>query len=291
MRVVITGFTGILGRYLALGAPKAAHLYGVSRNGGSVDGHVCHPIDLVDHQEMARFLDVVSPELIINAAAEGSVDAVENNMEAFRPLNVDAAAMLAAYSAQHGIGFIQISSNAVYGESRIPLTEESPHLPVNDYGRLKAEAEQAVTRANPGALIVRPILMYGWPLPSQRVNPVVHWLREAALGRSVRVVADVHTQPLAALDCAAAVWKAVESQISGSLNVGGASTISLCDFARATMQEFELPQDLVIAASSEDFPEIAARPRKVEFQLDRLRSIGISPMNPIEGLLWLHRTM
>jgi dTDP-4-dehydrorhamnose reductase len=248
-------------------------------------------LDLVDFQEQARFLDSVSPDLIINAAAEGSVDAVEGNIDEFRPLNVEAAAMLASYAAAKAIGFIHISSNAVYGESDGPLTEDSPQLPVNDYGRLKVEAEKAVRKVNPQTLIVRPILMYGWPLPLQRVNPVVHWLNEAKAGRSVRVVEDVQTQPLAAIDCATAIWAAAESCLSGSLNVSGDSTINLYEFACSTLKEFHLPRDLVVAASSDDFIEIAPRPRKVEFQLDRLRSLGISPMNTSDGLAWMRATM
>lgn len=291
MRAVVTGYTGILGRYLAMTVPADVELHGIARRLASVPNVTSHPTDLLSASDVRNTLDGIRPDLIINAAAEGSVDAIEGHSDAYRPLNVYAAEMLAFYAASHGISMIQISSNAVFGESSAPLREDSQRIPLNDYGRLKVEAEDAVLNANPASLVVRPILMYGWPPPFQRNNPATHWVGEARAGRISRVVTDVYTQPLAAIDCARTVWESAQLKVNGMLNVSGGVTMSLFEFARATMDEFGLPHEYVQAAASADFPGIAPRPRRVEFDLSRLHDeLDLHPMKPRDGLAWLRAT-
>jgi len=134
---------------------------------------------------------------------------------------------------------LRLGSNAVYGESDGPLTEDSPQLPVNDYGRLKVEAEKAVRKVNPQTLIVRPILMYGWPLPLQRVNPVVHWLNEPRAGPSVKVVVDVQTKPLAPIECVIATQEVEEISKNDSIALTVKATIILVIFPCSTLKEFQ----------------------------------------------------
>lgn len=294
MRAVVTGVSGLLGRYLVLGRDLDTEIEGISRHawpGDRLGACKMHEVDVVNRAALTSALDSIRPDVIVHAAAEGRVDAVEGHMEAYRPLNVGVSEHLAQYCADSDIQYVFVSSNAVFGGASAPLADNSPCDPVNDYGRLKAEAEAAVSAANPDALIVRPILMYGWPYPDHRLNPVVHWVRELRAGRPVSVVDDVWTQPLAAWDCASAIWSGIARAARGVINVSGGVRITLHDLAVMTSDSFELDRSLISAISSDSLPNMAPRPMDTAFDLVRLRTdLGVNPVGPAQGLSLLRQS-
>lgn len=288
MTTLITGISGLLGRYLVGCAPESEDLHGISR--GACPPELAavasvHEFDLEDPAGLEGLITQIRPQTIIHAAAEGRVDVVEGHTDTFHRLNVEVPTHLARVARRHDIKFVFISSNAVFGGSRIAYDDNSPPTPINDYGRLKAEAEARVMEANSESFVVRPLLMYGWPFRHRRANPVVHWLRELRSGNSIDVVDDVWTQPLYAGDCAEVVWRGVLRGSVGTMNISGGASMSLAETALAVCDVFELDHSLVRAVSSDAFPGLAPRPAQTAFTLDRvLNEMGIRPAPPKDGL-------
>jgi dTDP-4-dehydrorhamnose reductase len=250
-----------------------------------------HQLDLMDSDALLELLEQVKPDIIVHAAAEGRVDVVERNPKAFLPLNVRVSTELASFAARRGHKYVFVSSNAVFGGRGNSYQDNSPFDPVNKYGILKSEAESSVLRVNPEALVIRPILMYGWPFPEQRLNPVVSWIEQLRRGEQISVVDDVWTEPLAAWDCARAIWGGIDAGIIGGINVSGGVRMSLYDFAILTSSIFELDARLITPVSSDSFTAIAPRPRDTSFDLVRLTTeIGIEPEDPARGLKRLKET-
>jgi len=230
MRVIVTGAAGLLGKYLAALREPGIEFHGISRRDWQSDpqedfSH--HLVDVTDRANLMTVLDAVDPQVIIHTAAEGAVDAVEGKADLYRNLNVTVSRSLAAYSLARGIQYVYVSSNAVFQGSGLVYADDSSHSPVNDYGRLKAEAENEVLSVNNEALIVRPILMYGWPYSGRRLNLVVSWIESLRAGRSISVVNDVWTEPLAAWDCADAIWRAIAKRATGAFNISGGVRMTL----------------------------------------------------------------
>jgi len=77
--------------------------------------------------------------------------------------NAQASRNLASAAAGRDIQFIHISSLAAVGPSTdgVPLREDAEPHPLVHYGRSKLEAERAVRELIPGAVIVRPPVVYG----------------------------------------------------------------------------------------------------------------------------------
>ena len=77
--------------------------------------------------------------------------------------NVRATEQLALAMAGTGIRLVHVSSLAAMGPNTpgAPLTEDSEPHPISHYGRSKLEAERVVRRLVPGAVIVRPPVVYG----------------------------------------------------------------------------------------------------------------------------------
>jgi dTDP-4-dehydrorhamnose reductase len=247
-----------------------------------------HLADVNDEAATIRLIEKLKPDIIIHTAAEGRVDAVEGKVGLFRPINVTFSGSIAKLCDRHGSQFVFISSNAVFGGSPFPYTDEAVRDPINDYGRLKAEAEDVVRLADANVLILRPILMYGWPYPTSRTNPVAHWVQQLRAGSPITVVDDVWTEPLAAWDCAQAVWSGIRTRAVGAINVSGGVRMSLYDLAVLTASVFDLDASLVVAISSSSLANIAPRPISTSFDLVRLKSdLGVIPVNPAEGLATL----
>ena len=185
---------------------------------------------------------------------------------------------------------MHLSSNAVFGGRAECYPNYSGLDPINDYGILKAEAKRSVLEQNPEASIFRPILMYGWPQPSGRQNPVTSWISNLREGKKIRVVDDVWTEPLAAWDCAEAIWGALDKEMSGPLTVSGGVKMSLLDFGHTAASVFELDSSLIEPASSGDFPTLAPRRGSSSFDLKRhTEALHFHPFFRLEGLEKLKR--
>lgn len=289
MSVAITGLSGLLGRYLVQTDRAHRTIIGVSREAqpevsAGVEGWVT--TDLAEAGAGRAALADIRPDAVIHAAGEGRVDIVEGHMDQFRGLNVDAAVEIAGYCAEQSIPLVFLSSNAVFGgRQEAPYADDSPLDPVNDYGRLKAESESAVLTADPAALVLRPLLMYGVPFPTGRSNPALHWVRELAAGREVRVVDDVRTQPLWAADCAEAIWRCIDLGLTGTLNISGGVSLTLFEFAQLTAEVFGYDVNLVVPIASSSLTALAPRPATTAFDLRRLHDdLGFTPMPPRQGL-------
>lgn len=291
MRVLITGASGLLGRHLIQSPDPLDEILGIIRPNTMASGELScetRALDLTNFHEVREVTREFAPEVIIHTAAEGRVDAVQGRLQDFRKLNVDLPLLLSDYAISSGTQFIHLSSNAVFGGRIWPYSDYSKRDPINDYGVLKAEAETLVEGSNSRALIVRPILMYGWPGAAGRQNPVTTWIKELREGRSIRVVDDVWTEPLAAWDCAEAIWKAVNLDLSGPLNISSGKSLSLMEFAMLVATTFDLDSSLIDRASTQDFPNLAPRPKNTSFDLQRLNNeLKFRPSSPFEGLLQL----
>ena len=290
MRVLITGASGLLGKYLMKFAPEGVELVTVGR--GPVDDPppssslpTSRKLDLLDFDGVRGLFDKEHFEGVLHAAAEGNVDKVQGSISAYEGLNVRLPGLLAELTEAQGSHLVHLSSNAVFGGRRSAYSDFDALTPINDYGLLKARAEQQVLENNPRASVVRPILMYGWPNKLGRKNIAQIFVERLSRGESVSALQDVVSQPLYAADCARAVWSALFKGVAGPVNVSGAQTMSIYEFALTVAEGFDLDPSLVTPVSFSDMGELSPRPERTLFSLDRLHSeLDIFPVAPIDGL-------
>ncbi len=295
MRILITGGTGLLGKSLLEEAPGTA---GLTATGLSDPTPLLparyrgFPLDVRDAAAVQWLVRHVEPTVVIHTASIGSVDYVQRHPDEARAVNVTGTAHIAAAAAAVGAYLVFISSNAVFDGTRAPYREEDPVCPVNIYGRLKVEAEQLVAACTtiPTA-IVRPILMYGWNHPTERVNPVTWVLRELPRGVTLPVVTDTYTNPLWAPSCAQVIWRIVERQATGVFHVAGRDRVNRYEFAVETAKVFGLDPRQLKPVTSAFFPEIAPRAPDTSYDTSKMtRVLGLQPVSLQEGLEAMRRT-
>ena len=279
MKVLLVGASGLLGSYLRKSKPDDIALCSTyNKNSLSVGVQ----LDTTKVLDVLRLVKRLRPDVIIHTAAMGSVD--DSEKDPLRSLQVNVYGAIATAEAAVSIGakFVHISSNAVFGAFPPPYTETSAFSPVNVYGRQKSAVDDALSGI-PGVLIIRPILMYGWP-EAGRGNWVTVCLDRWGKNQAVKAATDVLTQPLYAGDCASFIWKAVENNLTGVYHIAGKDVMTVYQFSECISTVFSLGGALLAKALISDFPSLAPRPSACWFVLDKAEAVGYKSNGVQEGL-------
>ena len=214
-----------------------------------------------------------------------SVDHSERHVEESLESNLGGTRNIAELCAASGTRLIYISTNAVFDGTHAPYRELDAVNPINAYGRIKVSCEQVVRETLDRCVIVRPILMYGWPHPMGRPNPVTWVVDALERGETIHVVDDVHENPIHNIRAALAIWAILDRDISGVIHLAGRDVVSRYDLARTVARIFELDESGIRPVSSAYFPEIAPRPRNTSLVTTRMESeLGVSPSTLEESL-------
>ena len=161
MKVLITGSSGFLGRYLLKYAPCNLQIFAHSRKKISLS-HNPTPV-YFDLREKSFIEKVkgINPKLIIHNAAMAGVDQCEvERDEAFR-INILSTKMLAEYAENAGSRLIYISTDQVFTGKESLYEENDKPSPVNYYGQTKLDAEIEIQRILKNFVIIRGALFYG----------------------------------------------------------------------------------------------------------------------------------
>ncbi len=286
--ILVTGVTGLLGQALIGSVPAGDRVIGVSRGvaSGVVNGSLeLVQTDVTDQEAVNRIFDRFEIDVVIHAAGEGSVDAVERDPILGRLSIVQGAENLASISKKHGAQVIYISTNAVFSGNEAPYAEASETRPLSLYGHLKKEAEIVFLESDDRCSVVRPILMYGWPLHGQRTNPVAFTVSQLRANQEIMMVNDVWENPLYNIHCAEAIWQVMKKEVAGVIHLAGQTRLNRYELAVATAKTFHLDPNLIKEVDSSFFPALTPRPRDTTFRIDRMiERLDMQPLSLNEGL-------
>ena len=256
--VTVFGGGGFIGRHVCEALMRqGARILIAQRN--AVAAHVVQPLGQVG-QLGYRQADLTN-RASVDRAVEGADLAINlvGTFGAMETLHVEGARTVAeAAAAANCHSLVHVSAIGAHPQSK------------SQYGRTKAEGEDAVRRAFPGATIVRPSLVFG---PEDQLTN-----RFAGLGRLPIVPvlkADVKFQPVYVVDLARAIARAALEPASHggkTYEVGGPQVMSMIELHRA------------IFAVSGQSPDLVALP---DFGGDILSRFGFLPGAPITRDQWL----
>jgi GDP-4-dehydro-6-deoxy-D-mannose reductase len=149
-RIIFTGATGFVGRYLAPAVarawPRSQRLI-VRRGGDRIEltEWDAADADLLDRAAIDALIGAFRPDLVLHLAAQSSVGASAGAGEATWRANFEGSLALAGACARHApeATFFFVSTSEVYGASFRdgPAREDTPLRPLSAYARSKAAAE------------------------------------------------------------------------------------------------------------------------------------------------------
>jgi dTDP-4-dehydrorhamnose reductase len=288
MNVLITGATGLLGKSLIETKDRSCAVTGIYLGDYRMAGSrevIYRRVDIQDRAALKEVFDASGANVVIHTAGIADVDFCERHYEAAYRSNVHGTANVIELCAEKGAKMVYVSTNAVFDGENAPYKEDDRPNPINRYGAMKLECEAMVRSAFKDAIIVRPILMYGWNHTKERGNLVTYLLDKLAAGTAVNIVNDIYDNPLSSHSCAEAIWSLIEKKKKGTYHVAGRDMLNRYDYARTIADVFGLDRGLIKPVDSSFFPRIAPRPRNTSYVTSKLeREIGFVPLALREGL-------
>lgn len=272
-RVVIVGGGGMLAG--AIGRALVAR--GV--NYESIKRREC---DITDEGQVRRLFETHRPTLLFNCAAATNVDGCETDPAGAERLNGLAVGYLAEEAKRVGARLVHYSTDFVFdGRSDQPYPVDAPTNPLSAYGRSKLLGEQRLGEVNPpDYLLIRTSWLYGGDgncFPRTMVN----------LARRpvdpLKVVGDQQGSPTHTEDLAAVTLELIDRQAAGLFHVTNSGATTWFEFARAIMEEWELPNQVLPLTSAqwqEIKPTAAIRPASSVLDLSKTQEAIGHPMRP-----------
>jgi dTDP-4-dehydrorhamnose reductase len=233
-------------------------------------------LDVADVDALARTIDEVAPDVVINCAAFHNLDVCEAEPDQAWAVNVRAVREMAARAPR----LVHLSTNYVFdGRRPEPYGEDDVPAPRSVYAITKLAGEHAALAYGSRGLVVRAAGLYGLHgSVSKGGNFVQRMLARGREQGALKMVADQLLQPTFTADLAAAIVDALERDIDGVLHLTASEACSWHEFTVAIMELAGL--DVPVEAVSTVIPPggvdrplngVLARPRADALGLPALR--------------------
>ena len=289
-KIIVTGSNGLLGQKvtaLSIQDPEIeliATSVGPNRH-NLKDGYTYEELDVLDLDRLNELVERYRPDSIIHTAAMTNVDACEAERAKCYALNVQSVKNLIDVCQIRDIQLIHLSTDFIFDGENGPYTEEAEPNPLSYYGETKLESELILKKSSCRWAILRTIIVYGIVNDMSRSN-IVLWAKGALeKGESIHVVNDQWRMPTLAEDLAACCLLAVKKNASGVFNASGKDLMSILEIVERVADHYGLNKSLIKAISAESLNQVAKRPKKTGFILDKaILELGYSPHSFEEGM-------
>jgi dTDP-4-dehydrorhamnose reductase len=236
--------------------------------------------DFTDLAGLERTVDVVQPDVIVNAAAHTAVDKAESEPELARTINALAPAALARAAIKTGAWLIHYSTDYVFdGSGSTPWKETDATGPLSVYGQTKLEGEQAVA-ACPKHLILRT----SWVYATRGGNFAKTMLRLASERDALTVINDQFGAPTSAELLADVTAHAIRSlqtkpELAGLYNCIAAGETTWHGYAQYVLEQaatlglpLKTTADKVAPTATSSYPTPAKRPLNSRLDTTKLQA-------------------
>lgn len=295
MRLLIIGGSGLLGHKTAMLAVNKHETYATyNYREIEIEGVTGLKLDKSDRAAVREVFEKVKPEAVIDTAALHNVDYCETHEDEARKVNVEATRNVAEVSRRFGTKMIFLSTDYVFDGKKDCYDEDDETGPINVYGKTKLEAENVVMSAGIPYVIARPAVIYGWnpneiaglkSSSGKPMNFVIWALMKLRNGERIRAVTDQYSQPTLADNLAEVLLAMTSSNLQGTFHTAGKSCVSRFDFTMKIAETFGFSKNLVTPAKSDEFKQVAQRPRKCCLNVEKAEeAFGVKFLNLQEGL-------
>lgn len=257
--VLITGGSGLLALNWALAIRDIYSVtLGLHERNVSLTGVQAQRLDLESVDQLARAFDAAQCKIVIHAAGFTNVDECEAKPDLARHVNVTLAANVAKACAKAALPLVHISTDHLFSGEASLVDETYPVVPINVYGRTKAEAELQVLDAHPQALVMR-TNFYGWGTSYRNSfsDVIIESLRS---GRELTLFKDVFYTPILIDAAARAAHELIDIKASGIFHVVGDERTSKYEFGLKIADEFDLDASLIKPGLLANQAAMAQRP-------------------------------
>jgi dTDP-4-dehydrorhamnose reductase len=279
-RLLVFGGGGFVGGNLcalALGRGWEVHIADATVR-DALRGAAWHALDITRGDAVRALVREVRPDAVVDLAAVADVDRAEREKELARAVNVEAARVIAAACAEARSRCIYFSSDAVFAGTAERYAEDDEPEPVNWYGRTKADGEQAVRAACPGAVVVRISLVLGFPVTDGN-SFLAGLAAKLAAGAAVTCPTEEIRTPIDVLTLCSCVLELCRPGFEGVIHLGSTDSVDRLTLTRRAAALLGASESLVTAQQpSQPQPGRAARHRRGVISVDKARRMLATPL-------------
>ncbi|CAM3545760.1 dTDP-4-dehydrorhamnose reductase [Polaromonas hydrogenivorans] len=275
MKILLLGKNGQIGWELQRSLAPLGEVIALDRH--SVD--LCG--DLTNLPGLARTVQTVRPDVIVNAAAHTAVDRAESEPELARTVNALAPGVLAQEASKLGAWLVHYSTDYVFdGSGSRPWMECDTPAPLSVYGMTKLEGEQLIAEHCQRYLILRT----SWVYAARGGNFAKTMLRLAQERERLTVIDDQWGAPTGAELLADVTAHAIRQALqrpqdaglyhlaaSGETTWNGYAKHVIAQAARA-QTAIKIVANDVAAVPTSAFPTPARRPHNSRLDCTRLQT-------------------
>lgn len=274
MKIVLFGKNGQVGWELQRSLAPLGELIALDRRSQN------HCGDLADKEGIARTIEALQPDVIVNAAAYTAVDKAESEPDMASLINATAPKILAEAAQHAGAWLVHYSTDYVFdGRGDRPWRENDVVNPLGVYGKSKLAGEQGIQATLDKHLIFRT----SWVYAARGNNFAKTMLRLAQEREQLSVIDDQIGAPTGAELIADVTAHAIRSamnrpELAGlyHLAADGATSwhryaLQVLDFARRQGIELKVPLQAIKAISTDEYPTPATRPLNSRLNTDKLK--------------------
>ncbi len=295
-KILITGSNGLLGQHLIrlFCQDKRWEITAVARGENRLknkDGYRFCSLDIADESGVSTVFEEEKPDFVIHGAAMTQVDDCEKNKEQCWKTNVSATKYLIQAAREQGSFFTFVSTDFIFDGKEGPYKEEALPNPISFYGLSKLAAEMLLQGSGLDFSILRTVLVYGVAEDASRSN-IVLWLKKSLeSGKQIKVVDDQWRTPTLvqdlALGCKLVADKTLseKDKLSRVYNISGKELLTPYEMSLKVAAYFKLDASLITRADASTFTQVAKRPARTGFILDRAeKELNYRPHSFEEGL-------
>ena len=274
MKVLLLGKNGQVGWELQRALAPLGELIALDRHKTNDLGG-----DLADLEGLARTIEVIKPDVIVNAAAHTAVDKAESEPELARLINAQATEVIASAAKQTNAWLVHYSTDYVFnGSGDNPWLESDETAPLSVYGSTKLEGEQLIQQIGCRHLIFRT----SWVYAARGNNFAKTMLRLAKERDTLNVINDQIGAPTGAeliADVTAHAIRVAQQQInvSGLYHLVASGETSWYDYARCVLEfavqsgiELKVAPNNIGAIPTSAYPTPAKRPNNSRLSITKL---------------------
>ena len=285
-RILVTGVSGFLGRYVATTLMHQYVVLGTYRSHApGLDAGEPTRLDLTDVEGVHTTFRKFRPDVVVHAAALGDVDACEQHPNDAYDVNVRGTEAIAQATVAVGARLIYISTDQVYDGDKGHYDEADVPQPLMVYGRTKLEGEHRAVAICHDTVILRLALLYGWGIPT-RLNFVDWLVARLRAGQEVPLFVDQYRTPLYVVQAAEAIGRLIDrSEVRETFNLGGGERVNRYAFGLKCCEIFDLPKAFLKPIEMSLIGGLAARPLDCSMNSSKIGSrLQMVPLAVEEGL-------
>jgi len=277
MRILITGGSGLLGRYLDLELSKTNQVlstYNASQENS--DKLNFRQVDIRNRDKLNELFDSFRPEVVIHTAAlTNPILSSDIDSKVVYDINVASTKEIAELCDKYSAKLIYTSTDLVYAGYRGSMLEENSKLiPVSLYAETKLMGEIKIQETFDNYLILRIALLYGFGLGKKR-NHFEEMHNNLKAGNTVKLFYDQYRTPLSLPEAARIINELCNKNIKSEIvNVGGKERVNRVEIGEVLCNIAGYNKNLIQKISVKEIPDYPAV-EDVSMNTNKLQSLGI----------------